>query len=55
MTFDSQQQKDAFIAAVGDNEYLRLSAEAGNVVAPWVPEHPSITDTDQNHARSKNL
>ncbi len=55
MTFDSQQQKEAFIAAVGDNEDLRLSAEAGKVVAPWVPEHPSITDTDQNHARSKNL
>lgn len=44
MTFDSQQQKEAFIAAVGDNEELRLAAESGKVVAPWIPEHQSMKE-----------
>ena len=64
MTFDSQQQKAAFVAAVADNAELLRAAQEGKVVEPWVPEHQSsggiasiqtITETDTHHDSATNF
>lgn len=39
MTFDSEEQKQAFLNVVQD-EKLRKQIENANVVEPWIPEHP---------------
>ena len=39
MTFDSQEQKQAILKAVQDEE-LRQQIENAKVVERWVPEHP---------------